>query len=499
MTIRTAILLVRVSSREQDEEGYSLSAQERSLREYADKHGFKIIRVFSLIESASKAARKQFQEAVAFLKHNKSCQILIVEKTDRLYRNPKDPVTIQDLDIETHFVKEGVILSKHSKSHDVLMHDIRVALARNYSKNLSEEVIKGMTEKAEQGIYPGNPPFGYIHDKIHRTIAIHSVKSNYAKRAYELFATGQYSVPTLRKLLVQETGIKVSKSNLHRILTNTFYIGKFPWRGKIYDGKHPLFIEHSLFLRVQAILKGNNPPRATYGEVDIPFRGLVECGICGCDITGSRKKEIYVYYHCTHGRGPCLLPRFTDQKVASLFGAAVSHLHIPRDVAHTIKVSVQAVHDEILGKAQQERTAATEDLAEIQKRQLVAYNEKSAGTIPMELWKAIQDDLIRQEIEVRARLEEMADPKISDRMLELTRTLELCQTIDSQYLCGNMHEKADLLKKVLSNSKIDGVSLCVSWRKPFDFIGKWAKNEIWSGREDLNLRPPGPEPVFRDC
>ena len=33
-----------------------------------------------------------------------------------------------------------------------------------------------------------------------------------------------------------------------------------------------------------------------------------------------------------------------------------------------------------------------------------------------------------------------------------------------------------------------------TYRKPFDVIFQRAKNEDWSGREDLNLRPPGPEP-----
>ena len=34
-------------------------------------------------------------------------------------------------------------------------------MARNYIENLREEVKKGMREKAEQGVYPSRPPFGY--------------------------------------------------------------------------------------------------------------------------------------------------------------------------------------------------------------------------------------------------------------------------------------------------------------------------------------------------
>ena len=31
------------------------------------------------------------------------------------------------------------------------------------------------------------------------------------------------------------------------------------------------------------------------------------------------------------------------------------------------------------------------------------------------------------------------------------------------------------------------------YREPFDLIFERANSEDWSGREDLNLRPPGPE------
>ena len=91
------------------------------------------------------------------------CHILLVEKTDRLYRNLKDWVTIDDLNLDIHFVKENVILSKDSRSSENFMHGIKVLMAKNYIDNLSEETKKGMVEKAEQGIYPSFAPLGYIN------------------------------------------------------------------------------------------------------------------------------------------------------------------------------------------------------------------------------------------------------------------------------------------------------------------------------------------------
>ena len=64
----------------------------------------------------------------------------------------------------------------------------------------------------------------------------------------------------------------------------------------------------------------------------------------------------------------------------------------------------------------------------------------------------------------------------------------------SLYLTRKPAEQAELLGKVLLNCSIDAVSLYPTYRKPFDMIYRRAKNHEWSGREDLNLRPPGPEP-----
>jgi DNA invertase Pin-like site-specific DNA recombinase len=60
-----------------------------------------------------------------------------------------------------HFPKEGVVLSRESRSSEKFMHGIKVLMAKNYIDNLSEEARKGMQEKAEQGIWPTKCPLGY--------------------------------------------------------------------------------------------------------------------------------------------------------------------------------------------------------------------------------------------------------------------------------------------------------------------------------------------------
>jgi hypothetical protein len=81
-------------------------------------------------------------------------------------------------------------------------------------------------------------------------------------------------------------------------------------------------------------------------------------------------------------------------------------------------------------------------------------------------------------------------------LLNVQRVLELAQRAYFLYLTRKPAEQAELLRNVLLNCSIDAVSLYPTYRKPFDLIHKRAKCKEWSGREDLNLRPPGPEPDF---
>jgi site-specific DNA recombinase len=90
----------------------------------------------------------------AALKADLSCRTILVEKTDHLYRNIKDWMTVDDVDVTIHFVKENAVVSKDSRSSDKFLHGIKVLMAKNYVDNLSEKVTKGLFEKAEQGHWP---------------------------------------------------------------------------------------------------------------------------------------------------------------------------------------------------------------------------------------------------------------------------------------------------------------------------------------------------------
>ena len=85
------------------------------------------------------------------------------------------------------------------------MHDIHVAVAKHYVENLKEEVKKGMREKAEEGIYPGRAPIGYRNNSLTRSIDVDPERAPMVKRIFELYASGEHSLLTLRKAVLNET------------------------------------------------------------------------------------------------------------------------------------------------------------------------------------------------------------------------------------------------------------------------------------------------------
>ena len=103
--------------------------------------------VFAL---GNRATAEQIRERLHAPPSDSSVRVMLVEKTDRLYRNLKDWVLLDELNIEIHLVKEGVVLSQDSKSSEKFFHGIKVLMAKNYIDNLSEEARKGQQEKAEE-------------------------------------------------------------------------------------------------------------------------------------------------------------------------------------------------------------------------------------------------------------------------------------------------------------------------------------------------------------
>ena len=275
------------------------------------------------------------------------------------------------------------------------------------------------------------------------------------------------------------------------MLKNPFYCGLFVWAGKTYRGTHAPLITGDLFASVQEVFRGHN--RSRYRKHEFAFAGLLQCAYDNCTVTAERKKGKYVYYRCSGYRGKCALPRFREADMGLRLGQLLKDIYIPDAVLESLQKALREDQDRSESWRRQERDRLQKRLAGIRARMDQAYADKLDGKIAEDFWQRKANEWQQEEQQVLLTLNGLQDAG-PDRVLTANRILELANKAYFLYLRQNPAEQGKLLKIVLSNCAIDGASLYPNYRKPFDLILKAAKNQEWSGREDLNLRPPGPEP-----
>src|SRR5882724_493130 len=497
---RDAVKYGRVSSKEQEKQGFSIPAQWRLLDQYAKSEGFRVVCEFVDVETAKKSGRQGFDEMVRFLKRSASVRVLLVEKTDRLYRNLKDYVTMDELDLEIHFVKESVVLSKDSRSSEKFMHGIKVLMAKNYIDNLSEETRKGMLEKAEQSIYPSFAPLGYrnvMGPNGKRIIEPDPDIAPIITQIFDWYATGQCSIAEITER-VRQAGLvsrgarkPISKSNINNVLRKRIYTGDFDWNGKTYRGSHQPLIPNGVFDRVQEILDGRYTSKQKVAKHEFAFSGLVNCGHCGCALVAEKKKGKYVYYHCTGNKGKCQEPYAGEEVLEKCFADLLKGLVFDdevmdwaTDALHQSHTDEKRFRDEAIARLQTEH-------GKIQNRPDKLYEDRLDGFIEPAFFERKAQEWKQAQKRLTDQIAEHQDSNHT-YFQDGVRLLELSKKAYFLFEKQNPTEKRRLLDFVCSNSTWKDRTLTATFRQPFDLLA--VTNTAWqrqkaAGANSGDLRP----------
>ena len=470
---KPAVLYARVSSREQEREGYSIAAQQELLRSYARDNDFEILEEFVDVETAKRTGRVQFGRMLKFLKRRHAVKpVVLVEKTDRLYRNLKDWVSLDDTGVDVHLVKEGIVISDDSRSSERFVHGIKVLMAKNYVDNLSEEVRKGMHQKAAEGHWPSSAPFGYVNRREagRSYIVPDPERAILVRNLFELYDGGQWSVNRLAKY-AQEQGFrgkrggKIQASLIHQILRNPLYAGRFFWGGTLYEGRDPRLITLELFERVQERLDGT--PYTRPRELQFAYSGLLTCGHCGAAITAELKKKKYVYYRCAQRCEATAYVR--EERVREQFVEAMRPMRMAESVRETVKRTLRESRARIEDDVRARVAAAQERIERLGRLIDKAYEDKLEGRIEDHFFMQNRMKWEKQRTEAAREIERLTRASAKSMDVALL-TLELA---NSAYDLMNGREAADqreLLEVVVSNSYLTGDTLEVEFRKPYSFL-----------------------------
>jgi site-specific DNA recombinase len=157
------VALARVSSREQEREGFSLAVQEDALRRYATSAGGDILRFFRLAETASKSdERKTFKELIAFAKqHAEELDGLLFYKVDRAARNLYDYVELERLESEYSVPFISVSQPTENNPAGRMMRRTLANMASFYTEQQSVDVREGHARRVQECWFVCKAPYGY--------------------------------------------------------------------------------------------------------------------------------------------------------------------------------------------------------------------------------------------------------------------------------------------------------------------------------------------------
>jgi site-specific DNA recombinase len=454
-----AVIYVRVSSKEQQQGGYSIPAQLRVLREYAKKHGFQVVKEYEEAETAKRVGRTNFQKMLDDVSDGLA-SIIIVEKTDRLTRNLRDQVTIDDLindkNVEVHLVKDSEILSKNSTSHVKFMHGIRVQVAKFYIDNLSEEVKKGQKAKAESGWRPFRPPYGYRgHNK---EVVVVPEKARFVLRLFELYATGKHTFQSIPKTLRAEGYVfnpsqpTIPKSTVELILKNPFYRGFYMYEGQLYEGKHERIIPQYLIEQVDAVL-GIRSHKLTARE--FLFQGLMTCARCGCAVVGEIKKGRYEYWHCTAAKGNCKREYVPAGVIQKRIEEVLASIQPTPQQSYWIRELLKDSREDELAFYEENMERLQKQLAKVNNTLEKVYDHLLEGLIDEPTYRRKQEELNEKKVALLHEMEKHENANTNYKECALL-VLELATNALQFYRSKTDEDRRDILKIVLSNFMLDG-------------------------------------------
>lgn len=473
-----AVIYARVSSKDQEREGFSIPAQLELLRVYGSANAFNVIQELIDVETAKQAGRTGFDQMVALFKKNKNCRILLVEKTDRLYRNLKDYVTIDGLGLTIHFVKENVVLSPDSRSNEKFMHGIKVLMAKNYIDNLSEESRKGMLEKARQGMWPSFAPLGYknvLGADGKRTIAVDPELACTIRTMFERYSTGKYNLKQIAKLAradglaYRKSGAPVPTSTIHKFLHNRIYMGDFDFDGITYHGTYEPIVTQELWERVQTVLDGRSRKKTRQVKDQFAFSGLITCGHCGCAMVGEIKKGRYVYYHCTGYKGKCPEPYTREEVLEKSFAELLRGISFSREILAWVTQALRESHHDERKFHEQVVVNLQNEHRRLQNRIDLMYMDKLDGRIGNEFFDQKAAEFRGEQCLIMRDIETHQNANQS-YIEEGVKLLELAQRAHLLFENQPLGEKRKLLDFVLSNCSWKDGQLAARYRKPFDML-----------------------------
>ena len=460
---------IRVSTTRQGQQGSSLTEQRSAIQAYAKRNGLSVVAWFEEQETAAKQGRRIFSKLLAALVHGEADGV-VIHKIDRSARNLRDWAQLGDLidrGIDVQFAHDNMDLRSRGGR---LAADIQAVVAADYIRNLRDEVRKGFYGRLKQGYYPLPAPTGYLDRGQARAKEIDPVFGPLVRQAFELYATGRFSLMELRDEL-RRRGLKshrngkLSVEGLSGILKNPFYIGliRIVRTGETFQGAHAQLIPKALFDRVQDVFAGRTVSRAA--THDFLFRRMIRCETCGHWLVGEIQKQRYVYYRC-HSDARCGTS-ISENSIEGLLRQQLDRIYVSpvelRDLRDLVERYIAADAEQDKRHLESIRLR----VAKCEQRLLGLTDALIDGVLNKDMFEERKQRLLGEK---RGLLDELERLNGASPLLKTLEEFELRNSLILGYEMAIPAEKREILENISSNFLGRGKNPAITLRFPYSEI-----------------------------
>lgn len=496
--MKNAVIYVRVSTEEQAKHGYSIDAQVKNCEQFASQNGYSIVRIFKEEGlSAKDLKRPQLNELFKYCKKNKDkIDFLIFWKWDRLSRGEnKDYAFLDNFFEECEIYPLSVTECNEDTPEGKLLRWITKGTNRYEIEKASQRTKLGMRGKAESGGLPGKAPIGYLNytnPDGSKTIVVDPKNARFVKRAFELYASGNYSYKMIGDELAKDgfldkMGKKYPPRKFEWMFKNVFFIGKFQWSNTIYEGSHEPIVPMELFYAVQAKLNNPKNSKARTHNVFFPFNNLIQCEKCGCYLSAQLKRGAhnsgeYIYYNCTGKRGgECRTKTLKSEVIEKALTQIIEDIYLPPSVIVGIKDKAFQMLKDIEEFEMENSDAIRNKIETLKTRRHKSYIDKLDDNLPAGMteneWQVLNKSWNEEIDKLHLRLQEI-DSNTRIVYGKVDYLLNWCNDLPRYFAMATPEIKKQIIMTITESIGFDGVKLNVKLHPVFEDLLNIDKNEL---------------------
>ena len=408
---RTAVAYARYSSAGQRD--VSIEQQLADIRAFAKREGFTLVHEYADHARSgykNSSARTAFQTMLTAAEKG-SFDTVISWKVDRFGRNREESALykgrLRRFGVKVLYAMEPI----PEGSAGVLLEGMLEATAEWYSRQLSENVTRGMMDNAHRCLYNGTKILGYIRGSDGR-YALHPEEAAVVRNIFDLYTSGFSAARICQQL--NNNGVKTSRGcswrpeSLIRVISNERYTGVYIWGDVRVPEGMPAIIDRKTFEEAQQ-MKNKSARYIEQGAVDFLLTGKAFCGHCGAAMIGdsgtSKDGTRHYYYSCQarKARKGChkksLTKDYLESRVVDyVLDVVLSDAQIEKTVSAILALQAEEMKHSPLASMEAEYAETQKKIKNINNAIAAGIWNSSTSTMLKELEDAAAD--LHQSIEI---------------------------------------------------------------------------------------------------